>query len=216
VAEVLALRCGGGVAARADLYESLATDLAAVVAVDARMRLDAIAEPNVWPYLYRFNPELAYPPILFTLPAGLEAGRTVLDGMSCAHKLTVALHGTAVERADADSPFIEIDFPGRLDAARLRAAYAGIGVPLEILSRDVSDGARASLRDIPGGREYLLELRGGDCPAGCTFSRSFWWRVADGKAELVGEFGMSLESDGAPTPAPIGFDPTSFDCTVPP
>jgi hypothetical protein len=212
VAEVLALSRGNTIGADPGLYASLSSDLALITATDSRMRLDVITERNAWPYLYSFDPVLAHPPILFTLPGRLDAARAAFDSTSCAYKLTEGLHGTAVERTDADSPFVEITFPARLETTRLKAAYARLGIALEAVELSVTDGAKACVRDVASGREYLLELRGGDCPAGCTFVRSFWWRVASSHAELVAEFGMSLNQDGGSTPAPSGFDTTGFHC----
>jgi hypothetical protein len=119
VAEVLALSRGNTIGADPGLYASLSSDLALITATDSRMRLDVIVERNAWPYLYPFDPVLAHPPIFFTLPGQLDAARAAFDSTSCAYKLTEGLHGTAVERTDADSPFVEIpNDPSRRSPSR--------------------------------------------------------------------------------------------------
>jgi len=211
VAEVLALSCADGIAAPAPLYSTLASELAAITAVDARMRLDG----GDAPWIYPFHSNLLTSPTLVADADDLEAARAVFDPDTCAHAVTTALHGAATEiQPGAHSPHLTISFPGRLHPDVLVHTYAALEIPTRSQSVTVGDGSRAAFRETSAGREYLLDVRGGDCPSGCTFGRSFWWRVAAGRAELLGEWGNGLDarSPGDYEPPPAGFDPAGFAC----
>lgn len=211
VAEVLALSCGEGIAAPAALYASLSVELSAIAAIDPRMRL--ARGDDSW--IYPFASELLSPPTLVADAEALAAARAVLDPDTCAHAVTEALFGVASEvPVGAHEPHLRIDFPARLHPDVLVHVYAALDIPVRAVSSAVGDGSRAAFRDTAAGREYLLEVRGGDCPAGCTFGRSFWWRVGATGSVLLGEWGHDLDdpSGGLVDAPPSGFDPAGFAC----
>lgn len=211
IAEVLALECGDGVGAPRALYDALAADLETIAAVDPRMRLERAGDPWVYP----FSSPLAAAPMFTAQGDDLPAARAALDPATCAFAMTEALHGTATEEpAGLHDPFVRIDFSARLHPRVVVRVYATLGIALTTVSASVGDGSRAAFRETDSGREFLLEVRGGDCPSGCTFGRSFWWRVSAGRAELVAEWGSDLDSRAGGTwdPPPPDFDPAGFPC----
>ena len=221
IAETLALERSSGVAAEPGLYASLASDLDAIVAVDPRMRLEDDFERQ----LYGFHHPMAEPVVLGAYGEDVDAARPVLEP-GCGRTVTAALGGVATlqERTMGDRIFV--GFPARLHHEHLIAIYASLGIPL-VSSGLNGDGSRAAFRDLEVGREsrrrpgearlpareFLFELRGGDCPSGCTFARTFWWRVTNGAPTLIAEWGADLEDPrgGTVDPPPEGFDRTGFN-----
>lgn len=211
IAETLALERSEGVAASPELYASLASDLEAIFAVDPRMRLEGDSELQLYP----FHHELADPAVLGAYGEEVDAARSVLEP-GCGRTVTAALGGAAALQEGSIGDRIFVGFPARLHDDHLVALYASIGIPLTP-AQLVGGGSSVAYRDLELGREFLFDLRGGDCPVGCTFSRTFWWRVTSGSATLIDEWGHDLEAPygGTFTPAPEGFDRTGFSAPSP-
>lgn len=211
IAETLALACGDGIGAPRALYEALVDDLDTIAAVDERMRLEPIPELQVYGYWSRY----AHPPSFVAEDEALADARALLDDETCAARVAGSLHGAAREhRTVTGREQVILELAPRLHPTVVIRTFASVGVTLRPYSMAAGDGSRAQFRNVAGGREWLLQLRGGDCPAGCTVARSFWWRVAGGEATLLGEWGGTLgsPSPGEYDPAPEGFDPAGFAC----
>lgn len=206
IAETLALERSSGVAAEPGLYASLASDLDAIVAVDPRMRLEDDFERQ----LYGFHHPMAEPVVLGAHGEDVDAARPVLEP-GCGRTVTAALGGVATLQEGSIGDRVFVGFPARLHHEHLIAVYASLGIPLAP-SGLVGDGSRAAFRDLEVGREFLFELRGGDCPSGCTFARTFWWRVTNGAPTLIADWGADLDDprSGTVDPPPEGFDRAGF------
>lgn len=211
IAETLALERSAGVAASPELYASLASDLDAIVAIDPRMRLEADFERQLYP----FHHSLAAPAVLGAYGEEVDAARAVLEP-GCSRAVTSALGGAATLQEGAIGDRIFVGFPARLHDDHLIALYASLGIPLRPDGL-VGGGSSVAYRDLEVGREFLFDLRGGDCPSGCTFSRTFWWRVTNGSATLIDAWGYDLEDPrgGTFTREPEGFDRATFSAPSP-
>lgn len=205
VAEALAVRCGGGVAAPEALYEELAADLDLIFATDARMAVLRGGGGNVAAFARE-------PLVLMASGSAVAAARATIEEGTCAHELTATLHGTAVETSTSGSSQLIVEFAPRLDPSRVVEAYADLGVALEINFAS-GGGSSAQYREVEGGREYSFGLGAWDCSAGCIARRYFVWRVVAGRAELVAEYGDELDvpGRGTYTPPPEGLD-VDFSC----
>lgn len=205
IAEVLALECGDGIAAPAALYTSLDRDLQAIFAVDARMRLEAHDAP-----FYPLHSDLAAPALLRAYGDTIEPARALLRD-TCAHEVMVALGGTGREDARASgTPYIEVTFAARLSHRVLLALFASLGIHEIQAERLVGDGSNVRFRDTSAGREFMFHLNGGDCPSGCMWHRYALWRVVDGTATALGEWGANTENGFDPEPP--GIDYRGFEC----
>lgn len=199
-AEVVALACSEGVVADQAKYELVSADLDAIRSLDPAMAA-----------ITHYDVPLFENPRLLVLAESIDIARDVQRGLYAPIRcLNEALGGEVGDGGlqGADDWF-DVAFTGILDTTVLAELYSEVdGIRSAVGDALGGDGSRISVHVDGATREYLFDQRGGDCPAGCTTSHLWWWRVdGDGAPMLVADWG-----DGSSSTAPDEFDPTRFLC----
>jgi len=180
-AEAAALCASGELVAPEALYETFKNDFAAIRAEFAGS-IPAVNEIGFAP------PWVVGQLILGVTELGAEAIRNgEAHGLDSLNSIYHLAH-MDMTNLDSFSPRVLLTFKGRLHPLRLTEIYRS---SLDILRYAqpnwfVGDSSKAYPRVSAEERRYLFRQAWGDCPAGCIYSRFWYFRVTDAGIEYVG------------------------------
>ncbi|MDH3215490.1 MAG: hypothetical protein OEN01_04255 [Candidatus Krumholzibacteria bacterium] len=189
-AEEAALWLSGELFASEESYQTIAGDLAAV-------------RNEFMPTIPRLDVEFNAPWQVGELLLGLtESGVDAIRNgeLAALDSLNVEYHLAVMDtsRLDDSTPFLVLEFMGRLHPQRLAEIYGDLDhIRYAEPNGRWGDWSNVYPWVVDGSRTYLFRYAWGDCPAGCISSRFWYFRVVSSGIEYVGTWEFPADPEPA-------------------